>query len=88
MYLAGESYAGVYIPKLAERIDTYLTENENRTDVYKPNFKGFMVGNGVTDWKYDTTPAFIEMSMWHGLIKRDLYDKMMQCNWAYIGVDP
>jgi len=56
--------------------------------VYKPNFKGFMVGNGVTDWRYDTVPAFIEMSMWHGLIKRDLYDRMMQCNWAYIGVDP
>ncbi|CDW88011.1 serine carboxypeptidase-like protein [Stylonychia lemnae] len=88
LYLAGESYAGIYVPKLAERIDAYLTDNENRTDVYKPNFKGFMVGNGVTDWRYDTVPAFIEMSVWHGLIKRDLYDRLMQCDFSYFGVNP
>lgn len=53
--------------------------------MYKPNFKGFAVGNGVTDWKYDTFPAFIEMAYWHGLYDDDLYNsiKENQCDFSY-----
>jgi hypothetical protein len=38
-----------------------------------PNFKGFMVGNAVTNWKYDATPAFIEMAHSHQLIDPIVY---------------
>jgi carboxypeptidase C (cathepsin A) len=43
-YIAGESYAGIYIPYLATAIDTYNTFNPNETI----NFKGIAVGNGCT----------------------------------------
>lgn len=42
-----------------------------------------MVGNGVTNWKYDTQPAFIEMAYWHGLYDDDLYNKLSQCDFSY-----
>lgn len=46
-YVAGESYAGTYVPFLALMIDTY---NNNATidPTTKINFKGFIVGNGCT----------------------------------------
>ena len=40
------------------------------------NFKGFMVGNGVTNWAYDTFPAYIEMGYWRGLYDTNTYDYM------------
>ena len=43
-WIAGESYAGKYIPDLAVQIDKY---NEDSTVTQKINFKGIMVGNGV-----------------------------------------
>jgi len=48
-----------------------------------------MVGNGVTDWKYDTFPAFIEMAYWHGLYDDDTYNalKANQCDFSYFEFD-
>ena len=62
-YISGESYAGIYVPYLANEI---YQHNETNAD-FKPNLKGFMVGNGVTNWRYDTDPAYIEMGYWHSL---------------------
>lgn len=46
-WIAGESYAGKYIPDLAVRIDAH-----NRKDnVTKINLKGFLIGNGVISFK-------------------------------------
>lgn len=87
MYISGESYAGIYVPKLALRLDKYITDNKDKQDVYKPNFKGFMVGNGVTNWKYDTTPAFVEMAYWHGLYDDDLYSILKGCDLSYYNWD-
>ena len=74
LYIAGESYAGIYVPKLVQRIDTYITDNNGKEGVYVPNLKGFMVGNGVTDYKYDCEPAMFEMSYWFSLIDQKLYN--------------
>lgn len=38
LYLSGESYAGIYVPKLAQKLNKYLVDNADKTDVYKPNF--------------------------------------------------
>lgn len=43
-----------------------------------------MVGNGVTNWKYDCTPAYFHMSYYHGLISDDLYNNVQQnCDLSY-----
>jgi hypothetical protein len=46
-----------------------------------------MVGNGVTNWEFDTTPAYVEMGYWHGLYDTELYNafKDNKCNFAYAG---
>lgn len=63
-YIAGESYAGIYVPFLAYYIDEH---NKNATDDQMINLKGFMVGNGVTDWSVDCVPTMVEMMMTHAL---------------------
>jgi len=46
-----------------------------------------MVGNGVTNWKYDGTPGAFEMAYWHSLIPKDLYDKahLLGCTLRGVG---
>lgn len=87
LFISGESYAGIYVPKLMDRLDKYITVNKDKKEVYKPNLKGFMVGNGVTNWKYDTTPAFVEMAYWHGLYDDDLYADLKKCDLSYYQFD-
>lgn len=43
-YIAGESYAGIYIPKLAH---TIIEKNQAVEQAEKINLKGIMVGNGA-----------------------------------------
>lgn len=85
LYISGESYAGIYVPYLANQIHDYNVNNTQNADVFKPNLKGFMVGNGVTNWKYDTTPAYLEMAYWHGLYDSDLYEafKDNKCDFSF-----
>ena len=87
VYISGESYAGIYVPKLVQRIDKYITDNTGKAGVYIPKLKGFMVGNGVTNWKYDTTPAFVQMAYWHGLYDDDLYNVIKGCDYSYYRFD-
>ena len=42
-----------------------------------------MVGNGVTNWNYDTDPAFIQMGFWHGLYDLDMYNNITANNCTY-----
>lgn len=85
LYISGESYAGIYVPYLVNAIHHY--NQEHLTDSqFKPNLKGMMVGNGVTNWKYDTEPAYIEMAYWHRLFDDKVYDQMLEKNCDYSGV--
>lgn len=68
IYLAGESYAGIYVPYLALRI----LEHNYIHPVDYVNLQGIMIGNGVTHWKYDCAPALMEMAYAHGLIDINL----------------
>ena len=81
LYISGESYAGVYVPYLAHYI---VKHNEEKgRDAFKPNLKGFAVGNGVTNWKLDCTPAQLDMSYWHSLMSEDMHEKFqkLDCDW-------
>lgn len=49
-----------------------------------PNLKGFMVGNGVTHWKYDADPAFVEQAYWYGIVNETMYNQMHTCDYTYL----
>ena len=44
-----------------------------------------MVGNGVTNWKYDTEPAYLRMGYWHSLYDTRTYDAMQAAGCDYSG---
>ncbi|KNA13847.1 hypothetical protein SOVF_112940 [Spinacia oleracea] len=70
-YIAGESYAGHYVPQLSQ-----LIYRRNK-GIAEPeiNFKGFMVGNAVTDDHYDYIGTF-EYWWTHGLISDSTYKRL------------
>ncbi|RAL43383.1 hypothetical protein DM860_012524 [Cuscuta australis] len=78
-YIAGESYAGVYVPTLASAvvkgIDARLSPNLN--------FKGYMVGNGVADEEFDGN-ALLPFAHGMGLISDALYEEVVaECQGVY-----
>lgn len=73
-YITGESYGGIYIPTLAYNI---LLFNEN-TSSNRINLKGIAVGNGCTDWEFDTTPALLTLAWTHSLYGYEMYNNFTQ----------
>ena len=73
-YISGESYAGIYIPMLANKIILY---NKDVKSSSKINLKGILVGNGVADWNYDANNAMIDFAFTHHLTN---YEHRMQYN--------
>ena len=49
-----------------------------------------MVGNGCTNWKYDTTPAQIELYYWHSFISKEAYEKYHanECDFSRFAEEP
>ena len=78
-YIAGESYAGIYVPMLADHILTFNSKSTSQ----KINLKGFMVGNGVTDWNVDADSAWPYVLWWHGLIGLDTHIKWVNNHCTY-----
>ncbi|KAH7547926.1 hypothetical protein JRO89_XS14G0040300 [Xanthoceras sorbifolium] len=70
-YIAGESYAGHYVPQLSQIV------YERNKGIPNPdiNFKGFMVGNAVTDDYHDYIGTF-EYWWTHGLISDSTYKSL------------
>jgi len=46
-------------------MDTHNSKADNET--FKFNLKGFMVGNGVTNWKYDGDAALTKIGFYFGV---------------------
>ncbi|KAI4382736.1 hypothetical protein MLD38_008660 [Melastoma candidum] len=70
-YIAGESYAGHYVPQLSRIV------YERNKGIHNPiiNFKGFLVGNAVTDDYHDYIGTF-EYWWTHGLISDETYRRL------------
>jgi serine carboxypeptidase-like clade 2 len=91
LYISGESYGGIYVPWMMYQIDAF---NNNQSDwiskvnttIQHINLKGIMVGNGCTNWTFDTTPAMLNMTYWHALYNDELHDKMVadQCDYSEV----
>lgn len=78
-FIAGESYAGIYVPTLASDIVKGLDAGS------KPviNLKGYLVGNGVTDETFDGN-ALVPFAHGMGLISDQLYQEVVtQCEGNY-----
>ncbi|KAI4335024.1 hypothetical protein L6164_013710 [Bauhinia variegata] len=73
-FISGESYAGHYIPQLAELI---VNRNKDQTKYPFINFKGFIVGNPETDDYYDYK-GLLEYAWSHAVISNQQYDKAKQ----------
>ncbi|TXG55704.1 hypothetical protein EZV62_020960 [Acer yangbiense] len=70
-FIAGESYAGVYVPTLAYEVVKGIDVG------MKPilNLKGYLVGNGVTDNVFDGN-ALVPFAHGMGLISDELYEEV------------
>ena len=71
-YIAGESYGGIYVPYLANQVVTYNANPKTKPADAIP-LKGFMVGNGVTDWTVDVANALPYFAWSHNLIGNATY---------------
>ncbi|OQU85873.1 hypothetical protein SORBI_3004G329000 [Sorghum bicolor] len=77
-YIAGESYAGHYVPQLARKIVEY---NEASPNPFI-NLKGILVGNAVTDNYYDNIGT---VTYWwtHAMISDRTYKAILKsCNFS------
>ncbi|XP_044467200.1 serine carboxypeptidase-like 20 [Mangifera indica] len=78
-FISGESYAGVYVPTLAYEVVKGIDAG------VKPvlNFKGYLVGNGVTDPEFDGN-ALVPFAHGMGLISDELFEEVQkECNGNY-----
>ncbi|PON77719.1 Serine carboxypeptidase-like [Parasponia andersonii] len=74
-YLAGESYAGHYVPQLADLI--YKRNNGARKENSFINLKGFMIGNAVINDETDSNGIF-EYAWSHAIISDQLYNNIVK----------
>ncbi|XP_066316317.1 serine carboxypeptidase-like 26 [Miscanthus floridulus] len=68
-YISGESYAGHYVPQLAEMV---YERNKHLEANQRINLKGFIVGNAETDAYYDYK-GLLEFAWSHSVISDQLY---------------
>ncbi|XP_024528700.1 serine carboxypeptidase 24 isoform X2 [Selaginella moellendorffii] len=74
-YIAGESFAGHFIPTLASKIIGHNQQGDNPI-----KFKGFAIGNPSTDDLYDV-PGNRETLFAHAVISEELYEgEKLYCN--------
>jgi serine carboxypeptidase-like clade 2 len=71
-YLCGESYAGHYVPQLAQKVYKYNQGNSNPFI----NLKGYMVGNAQTDDYYDSVGT-VQYWWSHTLISDSTYNGLV-----------
>ncbi|XP_071933374.1 serine carboxypeptidase-like 40 isoform X1 [Coffea arabica] len=76
-YIAGESYAGHYVPQLAHNI-VYHNKKANRTII---NLKGILVGNALINDETDTL-GLIDYFASHALISSESSRKLHNCNFS------
>ncbi|GJN37091.1 hypothetical protein PR202_gb26014 [Eleusine coracana subsp. coracana] len=70
-YISGESYAGIYIPTIADEVVKGIEKGMEP----RINFKGYLIGNAATDVNYDYN-SFVPFAHGMGLISNDMYEEV------------
>nr|DAD32672.1 TPA_asm: hypothetical protein HUJ06_011523 [Nelumbo nucifera] len=79
-YITGESYAGHYVPQLAEVI---YERNKGASKEAYINFKGLMIGNAVINDGTDQV-GFVEYAWSHAIISDELYHTILkECDFKH-----
>ncbi|OMO53453.1 Peptidase S10, serine carboxypeptidase [Corchorus capsularis] len=73
-FISGESYAGHYVPQLAELV---FDRNKDGTQYPFINLKGFIVGNPITNDWHDYT-GIVDYAWSHSVIPDQLYHEIKQ----------
>ncbi|KAF8727103.1 hypothetical protein HU200_019609 [Digitaria exilis] len=68
-YISGESYAGHYVPQLAELV---YERNKKKKEKSYINLKGFIVGNPITNDYYDSR-GLAEYAWSHAVVSDEVY---------------
>ncbi|CAL0328184.1 unnamed protein product [Lupinus luteus] len=80
-FLSGESFAGVYVPTLADEIVKGLDAGIKP----KINLKGYLIGNGITDDVFDGN-AVLPYAHGLGLISDQIFEETVKkCKGQYYG---
>ncbi|XP_020161023.2 serine carboxypeptidase-like 34 [Aegilops tauschii subsp. strangulata] len=78
-YIAGESYAGHYVPQLSEKI---FDGNKHGPKENRINFKGLMIGNALMDDETDQA-GMVQYAWDHAVISDRVYaDVKAHCDFA------
>ncbi|XVF01776.1 hypothetical protein REPUB_Repub04eG0118400 [Reevesia pubescens] len=78
-YISGESYAGHYVPQLAEAI---FDSNQHVPKSDYINLKGFIIGNSLLDDETDQT-GMVDYAWDHAVISDQVYkDIKIKCNFS------
>lgn len=59
----------------------------NKTVAEQINLKGMAIGNGCTNWTFDTMPATLNMTYGHALFNTELWDSMSKNYCDYSGIE-
>lgn len=86
LYLTGESYAGIYVPYLANYI---MTQNKLPSTEFKMNLKGIMINNACTDPRECYEPGNdVNMGIYqyenlyrHGYYTEQMFDNIKAACW-------
>ena len=92
LYISGESYGGIYVPYLSWQVyqaNLKATVVNNDTSYEEYKLRGFMVGNGCTNWKFDAEAGWVNTLFGFDMIPKSLYDNIQnaKCDFNY-SVDP
>lgn len=68
-YVTGESYCGIYVPTLSQRIVEGLTE-------FSLNFAGYAIGNGMLSYETNDNSVYF-MAYHYGILGKTQWDKLV-----------
>lgn len=83
LYISGESYGGIYVPYLSWQVlqNNLRADFDPRVQVMK--LKGFLVGNGATQWDFDVSPSFPDTLYGFNMIPTPLIEYLHNNNCTF-----